>query len=499
MPMPDALAQISEHLDVLSRLFDGSTTARGHYYMGSLERASSAAQAAGRVAETAAGAGVAATTGEEQPSILGTALAPIGFVMSALLELEQSLPAPPMPFGIQLPALAACDMAIALPHAHMHPPSLVPPSVVPIPFPSVGLIVNIPYLSCAMTTLVGGLPAARCGDMGVAFGCGGFFPFYEILTGSSSVWIEGARAARVLDPTQHCTFSARGPTDPPLGPMVGMPMSGSTRVLIGGMPMPSLSNYVVGQLMGFAFRGVAAVFRRLAAPALVRRLMSSGVIRLGAGTPAWNAAVVRDLEVIARTSAGRSTLLRLERAAVRLEGGAAHVAGRPLVTIRPLPADEWLSLSTRLVGEHNASSGALDGVQSAINPITGLPGGGSASVVTHSPERWINGGGPPARLETYDAAGDLIAVREIPAPPSTTSDAILLHELNHSAHSAEGVNTRAIVSADPYRGPSLEGTPGPTWSQRWKNQEEFATVAAENGYRREVGLPERVDYAAHLP
>ena len=56
-----------------------------------------------------------------------------------------------------------------------------------------------------MSVLINGLPAARNGDMGLAVWCGGYFPIFEVMTGSSHVFIGGSRAARqVMDVTYHC-------------------------------------------------------------------------------------------------------------------------------------------------------------------------------------------------------------------------------------------------------------------------------------------------------
>src|SRR2546430_506338 len=82
------------------------------------------------------------------------------------------------------------------------------------------------------------------GDMGMSIFCGGLFPMYEVFLGSSSVWIEGARAGRLLtDITKHCVFSPPKPNDPPIGPMIGMTMPpASITTKVGGVPMPSLTN-----------------------------------------------------------------------------------------------------------------------------------------------------------------------------------------------------------------------------------------------------------------
>ena len=66
--------------------------------------------------------------------------------------------------------------------------------------------------------------------MGMGVFCGGFFPLFEIFLGSSSVWLEGARAARVgTDITKHCIFSnpksIAKSSDLPIGPSLGTRLS----------------------------------------------------------------------------------------------------------------------------------------------------------------------------------------------------------------------------------------------------------------------------------
>jgi uncharacterized Zn-binding protein involved in type VI secretion len=83
-------------------------------------------------------------------------------------------------------------------HAHAHPPSLVPPAA-PVPLPSIGNIL----MAGSINVLINGVPAARAGDIGVALTCGSLAPPTEIITGSSSVFIGGSRAARLFDLTRH--------------------------------------------------------------------------------------------------------------------------------------------------------------------------------------------------------------------------------------------------------------------------------------------------------
>jgi RHS repeat-associated protein len=194
------------------------------------------------------------------------ALAKVGAAFGALTGIEQSLSA--VLSAIPTPAFPAAritDLAFGLPHVHAHPPNIVPPAP-PIALPSVGPVIPIPLVSGADRTLINNLPAARCGDMGIGVWCGGYFPLYEIFLGSSSVWIEGSRAARMpVDITKHCIFTPKPkapPTgqDPPMGPNVGFLTTASPNVIIGGIPMPSLLSFA----MGAALKGLGGVAKAVA-------------------------------------------------------------------------------------------------------------------------------------------------------------------------------------------------------------------------------------------
>lgn len=108
-----------------------------------------------------------------------------------------------------LPAFPAATMgsiAFGAPHAHIaHPPS-GPAPIPPTPFPPVGPVA----LGCCVQVLINGLPAARAGDIGMSPTCCGLIGMYEVKTGSSKVFIGGARAARMTDLTHHCTPVPQG-------------------------------------------------------------------------------------------------------------------------------------------------------------------------------------------------------------------------------------------------------------------------------------------------
>jgi uncharacterized Zn-binding protein involved in type VI secretion len=98
------------------------------------------------------------------------------------------------------PAATLGSLAIGIPHAHvLHPPS-GPPPIPPTPMPVIGMVA----LGTSVQVLINGMPAARCGDLGYNPTCCGIPPIFEIFTGSSKVFIGGARAARMLDVTYHC-------------------------------------------------------------------------------------------------------------------------------------------------------------------------------------------------------------------------------------------------------------------------------------------------------
>lgn len=94
-----------------------------------------------------------------------------------------------------MPAAVISHPHLGTPHSHPHPPSMG------VPLPSFG-----PTIASGCTSvLIGGRPAARAGDLGIAPTCGSFTPVFEIVTGSSNTFIGGSRAARMgIDLTRKC-------------------------------------------------------------------------------------------------------------------------------------------------------------------------------------------------------------------------------------------------------------------------------------------------------
>ena len=110
---------------------------------------------------------------------------------SILQKMDRAMPA----------ATTLTTMHVGIMHAHAHPPSLG------VPLLSAGMLVG----AGAVTVLVGGLPAARLGDIGLAVTCGTFAPPFQVCTGSSNVFIGGSRAARTADLTMCCNPASFGP------------------------------------------------------------------------------------------------------------------------------------------------------------------------------------------------------------------------------------------------------------------------------------------------
>lgn len=147
------------------------------------------------------------------------------------------------PIAALFPSLPAATLTmpyLGLPHIHEHPPSLIPPAP-PIPLPSIGTVL---FGTCQRVT-INGLAAARAGDLGLAPTCGGFAPFFEIVTGSSNVFIGGVRAARLGDFCKVCILPDPEPTGIPAGKFmagVGVAARGaSTAIGLAGRAVPFLS------------------------------------------------------------------------------------------------------------------------------------------------------------------------------------------------------------------------------------------------------------------
>jgi RHS repeat-associated protein len=124
--------------------------------------------------------------------VMSIALMPVEMAQMGIAKLTQGL-------SDLLPSFPAArlyvDLVLGWPHSHPHPPTFG------FPLPSLG-----PVLAAgSRNVLINGWPAARCGDVGFGVWCGGYYPLFEVFTGSSNVYIGGARASRrFIDFTMHC-------------------------------------------------------------------------------------------------------------------------------------------------------------------------------------------------------------------------------------------------------------------------------------------------------
>ncbi len=153
------------------------------------------------------------TTGEKAARVIRATQQTVGAITGALGMAKDmldvgfaNLTAPLAAIFPSLPAATVASPYLGTPHAHMHPPSFVPPAP-PVPLPSIGMVL----LGVNVRTLINCMPAARAGDIGPAPTCCAIPPaWFEIKTGSSNVFIGGARAARLLDICRCCVPKVPG-------------------------------------------------------------------------------------------------------------------------------------------------------------------------------------------------------------------------------------------------------------------------------------------------
>jgi len=456
--------------------------------------------------------------GEAAPEGL---MAGVGATFEALTSLEQMISTPlsmiPMP---AFPAIRVTDMDVGLPHGHTHPPN-VPPTP-PAPFPSTGPIIPIPFLSGAMQTLINGMPAARCGDMGLGIWCGGYFPMYEVLLGSSSVWIEGARAGRLLvDVTRHCMFSSPKPSDPPLGPMVGMTVMGSPNVLIGGVPMPSLLDMAMGAAIKGLMKGLGKAVKKLKA-SKARRGVDDAMVDASRPTPSVqpyqsarpSASSYWERLVNSRFVEGDYLVTRLRH--------AREVKARARAQVDRMIDDGVIEIRTtdpeleRLVREdlyqvaaNPVGRDTLDwidirqqkGYKTTIEPTRGAPATARAEGADGF---WDSANGQPGDGCSTTVKYDPTVQNGPDAPP----DVDLHHELSHASNNAHGANRSRRTDRTVTRNGRTEyeqvppdpepGSPGTLTDRteaakhRYTNLEEQNVVTGkDNPYREQYGLGQR--------
>jgi hypothetical protein len=357
-----------------------------------------------------------------------------GFALLTSIEQLLTMWMAAIPFPA-FPAVRVMDYDVGLPHAHSHPPNLIPPAP-PVPLPSTGPIMPIPLLSGASRTLINNMPAARCGDMGLGIWCGGFFPMYEVFLGSSSVWIEGARAARLLvDITKHCIFSAPKPSDPPMGPMVGMTINSSANVLIGGVPMPSLVSMLMGGVFGALFKGLAKGLKK------VRGALAKGAAE--AGEHADDAAKVADDIAEAGDNVADDVADAGDNIADDVADSADTLVDEAPVTAADDVTEEVTAVTRRsdvVLGHAGFADEVLDNV------------GNSPNMQRQLDEFTANGGtvrqGNPGEGSYYNPGTKEIVIDPANTPAQQTSG--LAHELGHATNPNPPPSATSGVSRDEY-------------------------------------------------
>ncbi len=133
-----------------------------------------------------------AETMREIAAVLKLAMLPIDALTVATAVLTTKLSA-----ACESSAATTLSVHLGNPHMHNHPPL--------IPLPSIGPVL----LGNCVSVLIGGWPAARVDDFGVAISCCTLSPPFQITSGSSKVYIGGKRAARVGDFTKHCQKASK--------------------------------------------------------------------------------------------------------------------------------------------------------------------------------------------------------------------------------------------------------------------------------------------------
>ncbi|CAM2007318.1 PAAR domain-containing protein [Acanthopleuribacter pedis] len=216
------------------------------------------------------------------------------------------------------PAATLGSLAIGAPHAHVaHPPS-GPPPIPPTPLPSIGSVM----LGTSVQVLINGMPAARSGDIGLAPTCCGLPPFFEITTGSSKVFIGGARAARAGDITFHCkpvpssNPAARGAAAAAQKAMKGLMFAGMAASALGAV--------------GDGIEAVQADNSHMAAALGINAGMATAQLAADAAAMAATASMGKDLAVPPGTP-GMITM------------------GSPNVLIGGFPMPSWMDIAKGLL------------------------------------------------------------------------------------------------------------------------------------------------------
>jgi len=274
------------------------------------------------------------TTGQKAARVMRAAQQTAGAVMSGLGLLKDALDvgfanltAPIAAVFPSLPAATLQSPYLGTPHCHpTHPPS-GPPPVPPTPLPSLGMVL----LGVSVRVLINSMPAARCEDIGLAPTCCGIPPaWFRIKTGSSNVFIGGARAARLLDVCKACKNI---PDPPPIS--AGAVMGAIGKAAGVASSVMAVGGVVVGA-MGIAADIAEAAVEDDAAMASAKALsaaMASAQMAMDAAKMAAEATMWKDPTMPPTGSTG---------AIIDPSHATVLIGGFPMVNI-PNPVDVLLN------------------------------------------------------------------------------------------------------------------------------------------------------------
>ena len=240
------------------------------------------------------------------------------------------------------PAAVVGSLAVGIPHAHIaHPPS-GPPPIPPTPLPPIGTTA----IGCCVQVLIGGMPAARAGDLGLSPTCCGIPPLFEHFTGSSNVFIGGARAARMLDMTWHCRVvnnSAMRGTSMAMNKVAKAAQMAMLGVAVAGMASQAL------MAAGDAYEAVEADSSAMSAALATNAAMMTAQLAVDAVAMATANAMGKDPQLPPTGTMGTITF------------------GMPNVLIGGFPMPQWMDIAKGIIkmakkGLKGRARRALDGM-----------------------------------------------------------------------------------------------------------------------------------------
>ena len=289
-------------------------------------------------------------------------------------------------------------------------------------------------------TLIGGMPASRMGDLHVCPMVTVLVPHVggPIILGAFNVLVGGPPQARMLD----MCICVGPPSMVMLGAfttLVGMAglfsggIGGALCVILGGV-LAGVNNF-----MGVYPRAVACPVDAENPAGYYTQYAPGVIVR---GTPEFQARAVADLNTIASTSAGQTTLKRL--------------------------ADSGHTVTIQETSGGNETDAYTDPAARMRGTVGGPNGAGTDSVVDYNPNQTQIGNGTQPWM-------------------TRPADVGLYHELHHSADASEGAMDpgSSVINGRNTRNREAQAVGlGPYASD----------TSSENGYRAERGEPPRTYY-----